>query len=122
MPGSGKLNTRCIFQAETKVDDGGGGFTVTWETQFTVWGGFDLPRLSARMEAIASGAVQTVNSGELIVRDASETRRITNTWRVIVTTDPTISPVEQQWWNVRGTQPRQNDGFIRMAVEAGVPN
>lgn len=120
MPGAGKLNTRCIFQAETKVYDDGGGFDVTWQTQFTVWGGFDFPRLSARMEAIAGGAVQTVNSGELIVRDTSETRRITNTWRVIVTTDPTISPAEQQWWNIRGTQPRLNDGFIRMAVEAGV--
>ena len=121
MPGAGTLESRCIFQLETKVDDGGGGHTTTWETQFTVWGGFAFPRLRSRMEALAGGAVETIVSGELIVRDASETRRATMKWRVVVTTDPTVSPADQQYWNIRKVYPRELDGFIRFAVESGVP-
>lgn len=119
--GAGLLDTRCVFEKATKVSDGGGGYTTTWAEEFTVWGAFSFPRMRTRMEAIAAGAVQTVNSAELLVRDSSDTRQATKDWRVVVTTDHTTTPVTTQTWNVRKVYPRQRDGFLRFEVEAGVP-
>ena len=117
---AGKLDTRCQFQSQTEISDGGGGSTTTWTTQFTVWGGFAFPRLRSRMEAVAAGAVQTVNSGQLTVRDSSDTRRATKEWRVVVVTDHSVSPEATETWNIRKEYPRERDGLLRFEVEAGV--
>ena len=118
---AGKLDERVNFQSATQVSDGGGGFAVVWTDQFEVWGGFSYPRMSARMEVIAAGAVETAIGAELIVRDAPETRRIKKEWRAVVLKDGSVSPTEYETWNIRKVLPRQRDGFIRFQVEAGVP-
>ena len=121
MIGAGRLDTRCAFQSQAKVSDGGGGYVTTWSTQFTAWGAFSFPRLRSRMEVIAAGAVETAVAGELLVRDSSKTRVVDKKWRVLVTTDSTVSPTVEEIWNIRKAYPRQRDGFLRFEVEAGVP-
>ncbi len=121
MIGAGKLDTRCVFQKPVTAADGGGGESTTWTAQFTVWGGLSLPMMRGRMEQIAAGAVQTAVAGEMVVRDSANARLIKKEWRIVVTTDPTVSPETTETWNIRKVYPRQRDGFVRMEVEARVP-
>lgn len=109
--GAGKLDTRCVFQKELKVPDGGGGNSITWPEQFTLWGGFAFPRLSTRMEAVAAGAVQGMTRGELVVRESTNSRLISKDWRVVA---------KGRTWNIGEPQPDQRDGYLRMPVESGV--
>lgn len=121
MIGAGSLDTRCTFQKETQVSDGGGGHTITWVDQFTVWGRIDYPSMRSRMEQIAAGAVQTPVAAELMVRDTSQTRLAKKEWRMVMATDQSVSPTVFETFNIRKVYPRQRDGFLRFEVEAGVP-
>ncbi len=108
----GKLDTRCAFQSQAKVSDGGGGYTTTWSDQFSCWGGFAFPNLRANMEAISAGSVQSAVMADLIVRaDSGTTETVDNTWRLTA---------KGKTWNVRKVPPKA-DGYIRMIVEAEAP-
>lgn len=118
---AGKLDRRCTFEKQTKVSDGGGGYETTWAVQGARWGGLLTPTLRSQMEQIAAGAVTTVFSAVLTVRDDSFSRQISNAWRVVIVADATVSPTLLETWNIRKVYPRARDGWIRMELEAGVP-
>lgn len=109
--GPGKLDTRCSFQMKMEVSDGGGGSSLTWSEQFKRWGAFALPGLSAQMEGIAAGAVQSTTGGTITVREDTQTRTITHEWRVVA---------KGRTWNIREVRPSERTGFLRMSVESGV--
>ena len=109
--GAGNRSTLCSFEASAEVPDGGGGKTITWAEQFQRWGGFAFPKLSAKLEGIAAGAVQSKTQADLVVPDDSETRTIDHTWRVVAL---------GRAWNITGVEPSHATGDLRLTVESGV--
>lgn len=105
----GARDTRCAFQKETQVADGGGGYTSTWATQFSRWGGFVYPGLRSNMEQIAAGSVEAAQMADLVIPSDTETDTITEAWRLTA---------RGRTWNIRRVTPPV-DGEIRMVVESG---
>ena len=78
---SGPLNKRARFQRLVTTPDGAGGGIKSWTDYVTVWA--QLIPQRAR-EKIQQGRIADAQAGVLLVRSSSETRRIDDTYRVIV--------------------------------------
>lgn len=82
---AGRLNQRVTFQAPTQTDDAGGGHSVAWGGDLTVWGAFFPERGRERVEG---GRLQAALGGRLVVRRSSATDAITEGHRVLIGGEP----------------------------------
>lgn len=109
MARAGQFRDRAAFQAEQKVADGGGGSTVAWQTQFTVWAHL-IPQRSR--EQIEAGRLESSTLATLRVRYSSDTAQITSEWRAVVDAVP---------YNIIAvSQPDRRQRIVEMSVERGV--
>ena len=106
---AGQLRDRVAFQKKVSVSDGGGGSTTSWQTQFTVWGGFRPERGRERLEA---GRLESAVAGVLKVRSSVQARTVDASWRVL------IDSVAYQVRSI--TNPDRRDRFLEMTIERGV--
>jgi SPP1 family predicted phage head-tail adaptor len=63
-PGIGQLRNRLVFQKDTKVSDGEGGYTTTKSTAFSLWGSL---RQMSESEALRVGQEVGYNTYEIWV-------------------------------------------------------
>lgn len=61
--GAGKMNRRCTLERETRLPDGAGGYTRTWDAYATVWG--DLTVKSGNEKQVSE---QQTNVQEYMLR------------------------------------------------------
>lgn len=109
MIAAGRLNKRVAFERPQRTDDGGGGASVTWVREFTVWGALTPERGRERLQA---GRLASEVAGVLKVRSSSQTRDVDETYRVIVDNVP---------YQVRAiANPDQRNAVLEMVVERGV--
>ncbi|WP_026790348.1 head-tail adaptor protein [Pleomorphomonas oryzae] len=80
---AGKLRNRCVFQVETQVPDGGGGYELGWAA---VTGGAVRGRYlpASPREDVRAGRLEAAEAGVLTVRSSSVTRAITSANRVLI--------------------------------------
>lgn len=80
---AGQLRARCVFQAETQVPDGGGGYELGWAaiTGGAVRGRY-LP--ASLREDVRSGRLEAAEAGVLTVRSSTVTRALTSANRVLI--------------------------------------
>lgn len=83
MIAAGQLRNRCVFQAETQVSDGGGGYEVGWAP---VAGGSVRGRYlpASLREDVRAGRLEAAEAGVLTVRSSAVTRAITSANRVLI--------------------------------------
>lgn len=109
MPRAGALNKRVTFQKEITSDDGGGGTSIDWVTQFTLWGSL-LPERGR--ERLAADRVQAEVAGVLRVRMLTQAKTVTTAWRAVIDSVP---------YQIRSiTNPDQRGKYLEMVVERGV--
>lgn len=80
---AGQLCNRCVFQSETQVADGSGGYQLGWQaiTGGSVRGRY-LP--ASLREDVRGGRLEAAEAGVLTVRSSSVTRAITSAHRVMI--------------------------------------
>lgn len=109
MVSAGQLRKRVTFQVETRVPDGGGGFSETWGGDIVVWGQLVPERGSERLEA---GRLEAALGGVLRIRSSSETAVITEAYTV---------KIDGQRYQIRSiSNPDQRGKVLEMVVEKGV--
>ncbi|WAX93192.1 head-tail adaptor protein [Aminobacter sp. NyZ550] len=115
MRGAGQLRNRvnCQFKGPATDEFGNpvpGG--AVWQTAFSVRAGF-RPRNGG--EAVMAGRLQGVQPYIVTVRQSSNTRQITPTWRLVDANDAT------RIFNVRSLADPDNQGaWLELLVEQGV--
>jgi SPP1 family predicted phage head-tail adaptor len=109
MARAGKLRKLVTFQIETRVSDGGGGYSETWAGDITTYGGLTIERGAERLEA---GRLEAALGGVLEVRASSETLVITEAYSVL------IDGVRYQIRSI--ANPDQRGERLEMVVEKGV--
>lgn len=106
---AGRLRKRVTFQAETRVDDGGGGSSRGWGDDLEVWGEFQPQRGREQLEA---GRLEVALAGVLRVRSSSETRAITEKHSVVI---------DGERFQIRTiANPDGRNTMLEMTVERGV--
>ncbi|MEL6318713.1 MAG: head-tail adaptor protein [Pseudomonadota bacterium] len=105
----GRLNEEARFLQRVETPDGAGGFAVEWVARYARLVAVTKPALSASLEAVAAGAVQSSLAVIIHLRDDPEISTIDERWQVFV---------QDRRWDIRSISP-EVDGMRSMSVEAG---
>ena len=106
---AGALRHRVTFQREVPTPDGGGGSVSTWEDRYTVWASLRPERGSERL---AAGRLEASLALVMTVRSSSESRSVTEAWRVVA------NGVPHQIRSI--SNPDQRNKYLEMILERGV--
>jgi head-tail adaptor len=82
MPAIGAMRARVTFEVKTEQDGPGGGVRSAWVRQFTRWARVIPQRGGEEVQAQRLAGVQPVL---IIVRNDSDTQKITPDWRAVET-------------------------------------
>lgn len=107
--GAGRLRKRVTFEKEVRTPDGGGGYSLDWRPEMTVWGGLQVERGRERVEA---GRLNAAIGAVLTIRSSRDARALSPANRVII---------DEETWNIRSiTNPDSRNKYLELVVEKGV--
>lgn len=107
------LDQRATFAAKIETVTAGGGVSISWQDQFTVWAALAMPTLGQEQESLASGQIERKLSATLTVRETDQTSQIRESWRVSI---PARKNAPALTWEIEKVALALFGGTIRLTI------